>query len=55
MFVAGGEDGKKGNNFLIRKNGRRIRLPSKSSVKVEKGVSICICCGVCSVRLVGYK
>lgn len=38
--ISGGEDGKKGNNFLIRKCGRKIRLPSKSSVKVQKGVSI---------------
>lgn len=35
--LEGGEDGKRGNNFLIRKNGRKIRLHSKSSVKVEKG------------------
>lgn len=39
MYISGGEDGKRGNNFLIRKNGRKIRLHSKSSVKVEKGVS----------------
>ncbi|MPC31542.1 5-oxoprolinase [Portunus trituberculatus] len=35
--LEGGEDGKKGNNFLVRKCGRKIRLPSKSSVDVQKG------------------
>lgn len=35
--LEGGEDGKKGNNFLVRKCGRKIRLPSKSSVNVQKG------------------
>ncbi|CAL4060693.1 unnamed protein product, partial [Meganyctiphanes norvegica] len=32
-----GESGMKGENLLIRKNGRIIRLASKTSVDVEKG------------------
>ncbi|KAK3853136.1 hypothetical protein Pcinc_040305 [Petrolisthes cinctipes] len=35
--LEGGEDGLKGNNILIRKCGRIIRLPSKTSVPVMKG------------------
>lgn len=35
--LEGGGDGQRGNNLLIRKCGRVIRLGSKASVKVEKG------------------
>ncbi|XP_071530389.1 5-oxoprolinase isoform X1 [Panulirus ornatus] len=35
--LQGGEDGQRGNNLLIRKCGRLIRLGSKASVQVEKG------------------
>ncbi|XP_045604599.1 5-oxoprolinase [Procambarus clarkii] len=35
--LEGGEDGQRGNNLLVRKCGRVIRLGSKTSVKVEKG------------------
>lgn len=35
--VEGGKDGKRGNNLLIRKSGRTIRLGSKTSVEVQKG------------------
>ncbi|XP_076046275.1 5-oxoprolinase isoform X2 [Oratosquilla oratoria] len=35
--MEGGECGAKGENYLVRRNGRIIRLPSKTSVDVEKG------------------
>ncbi|XP_042218072.1 5-oxoprolinase-like [Homarus americanus] len=35
--LEGGEDGQRGNNLLVRKCGRVIRLASKASVNVEKG------------------
>ena len=38
----GGKSGKTGKNTLIRKNGLRINLGSKSSIQVDSGVKIII-------------
>ncbi|KAF2349830.1 Hydantoinase B/oxoprolinase [Trinorchestia longiramus] len=35
--LSGGEDGKRGQNLLVRKDGRTLRLPSKSFVQVMPG------------------
>lgn len=35
--LAGGEEGQRGQNLLTRAEGRQLRLPSKTSVTVEKG------------------
>jgi len=38
--LSGGDKGQSGENFLITKNNKRIRLPSKVSVECKKGESI---------------
>lgn len=38
--LSGGDKGQSGENFLITRNNKRIRLPSKVSVECKKGESI---------------
>lgn len=39
-YVSDGDPGAKGENLLIRADGRIIRLPSKAHVTMEPGVSL---------------
>jgi len=38
----GGENGKKGENLLIRRDGRKIRLGAKTAVNINPGVRFLI-------------
>lgn len=37
--ITGGENGKKGENVLIKSDGRKIRLGAKTAVDISPGVS----------------
>jgi len=39
ISITGGENGKKGENLLIKHDGRKIRLGAKTAVNIDPGVS----------------
>lgn len=39
ISITGGENGKKGENLLIKSDGRKIRLGAKTAVHISPGVS----------------
>lgn len=38
-LIVGGENGKRGENLLVKRDGRKIRLGAKTAVDMEPGVS----------------
>lgn len=39
IFILGGENGQKGENLLLKHDGRKIRLGAKTAVEMNPGVS----------------